>query len=794
MKVVARVVVAVVTMLVGVLPASAQGPIVEPPDDVIVEPVVPQRGVTLELIEERVEVTVEGQMATTRVAQTFRNPSEWVLEGEYLFPLPSDAAIRDMDMTVDGKKLEGELMTAEQAREIYEEIVRRRMDPALLEWMGNGLFRTRIFPIPPGETRLIELEYTQLLTPEGGLFHYRFPLRQGGVNQVVQDVSVTVTLEGEAPLHAIYSPSHEVDIIREGERSAVVGWEGRNVTLDEDFSLFWSVSPEAIELNLLSFKERGEDGFFLLLAAPTIEPPSDTLVARDVVVVLDVSGSMEGEKLVQAKEALDYVLTHLNPLDRFNVIAFSTGTRRFAQGLQATSEVEAARRWVDDLQASGSTDISRALLEAMELGRDSERPLLLLFLTDGLPTAGVVESEEILRLAEQNAPEGIRLFTFGVGYDVDTVLLDALATEMRGTSSYVTPEERIDEEISAFYEKVSTPVLADIALDWDSALVEEVYPSPLPDLFAGQQLVVVGRYREGGPLTLTLEGTVNGEKQSFRYEELRLTEAGESDATWLPRLWATRKIGTLLQSIRLHGENPEAVEEIVDLAIRHGIVTPYTTFLVDEGADFFGEGAREELVEEAPAMEAAVSGAAAVEEAEAASDLALSERAAPVPSAPITPAIRVVGSQSFVQRDGRWIDTRYEERMEVVEVPFGSEAYFDLAGRSNEIARYLSVGVPLIVVVDDVAYEIVENPDLGTPQPQPTTEAIENRPHATATLPVPQRLSLLPSEMATDDSTVELKPPERTPLSAFQLSPLVAAGSLLLLGVGLGVVIRRRRL
>ena len=391
---------ALVLLIVSVLPAAAQGPIVEPLLDVIIEPIPPQGAVGLELIDERIDVTINDQVVTTRVAQTFRNPSEWALEGEYLFPLPPDAAISDMDMTVDGQKLEGQLMDADQAREIYEEIVRRQMDPALLEWLGNGLFRTHIFPIPPGETRLIELEYTQLLTPDGGLFHYRFPLRQAtnppphskgafwaNSSGARPDVSISLELTSEVPLRAIYSPSHEVDIIREGERSAIVGWEARDVLLNEDFSLFWSVSPEEIELNLLSFKERAEDGFFLLLAAPTIDPPDERVVVRDVVLVLDTSGSMEGEKMEQAKDALDYVLENLNPEDRFNVIAFSTGTRRFASTLQPTSEVAAARRWVEQLQASGSTDISRALLEALALGRESERPMLLIFLTDGLPEA-----------------------------------------------------------------------------------------------------------------------------------------------------------------------------------------------------------------------------------------------------------------------------------------------------------------------------------------------------------------------------------------------------------------------
>lgn len=730
--------------------AAAQGPLVEPPPD-IAPPMPPTRGTALDLIETHVEVVVGGPIATTRVRQLFRNPSEWALEGEYLFPLPPDAAIQDMDMTVDGNKLEGELMSADQAREIYEEIVRRRLDPALLEWLGSGLFRTRIFPIPPGETRLIELEYTQLLTPQNGLYGYRFPLRQIGATAPVANASVSITIDAEAPLRALYSPSHDVGVDRRGEFGADVGWEGRHVSLDEDFSLFWSVSPEAIELSLLSYKSAGEDGFFLLLAAPTIEA-TDRIVERDVVVVLDVSGSMEGDKLEQARGALDYVLGRLNERDRFNIIAFSTGTRPFAQRLQPTSEVPAARRWLQELTAAGSTNIDRALQEALTLPRDGERPLMVIFLTDGLPTAGLTLPERIVSEAQALAGPDTRLFTFGVGFDVDTVLLDRLAAQLGGAAHYVTPDERIDEEVSAFYETVSAPVLNRPTLDWGTARVEEIYPSPLPDLFAGRQLVVAGRYREAGPLSITLEGEVNGEMQRFVYDDLRLSGDDESRESWLPRLWATRKVGALLQQIRVNGESREAVEEIVDLGLRYTIVTPYTTFLVDEGDDIFAPADSEQLSRQtAPSA----SGEAAVEEAEMAADMAASERVgAPVPAqgSEGAPLLRAVGAKSFVWQDGRWMDTQAQPGSDAIQVPFASPDYFNLALRSPDVARYLSLGTPMVLVLEGRHYEITaadetpvvtpfptpETPPTPTLEPAISTPGVDETP-ALDRLPVPDR-------------------------------------------------------
>jgi len=248
-------------------------------------------------------------------------------------------------------------------------------------------------------------------------------------------------------------------------------------------------------------------------------------VAKDVILVLDTSGSMRGEKLAQAKGALEFVLDNLNDEDRFNVITFSTGVRQYATRLQPAEERNESLTFVRELEAVGGTDINRALLEALAQA-EGERPTLIIFLTDGLATEGVIETDQIIANVAQGASKAARVFTFGVGDEVNTVLLDTLAQSHRGASAYVRPGQSIEEEVSAFYAKVSSPLLADLHLDFGDVHVEDTYPYPLPDLFAGTQLVVVGRYREGGFTTITLEGQVNDRLQRFAYEDLHFRDQG----------------------------------------------------------------------------------------------------------------------------------------------------------------------------------------------------------------------------------------------------------------------------
>ena len=671
----------------------------------------------------RVDVSIVDQVATTRVEQVFYNEGSAPAEGTYVFPLPAGAAVSDLVMWVDGKPVEARILDADQARRIYDEIVRRMRDPALLEYIGAGAIQASVFPIQPFSEVKIEIEYSHLLPVDNGLIHYEYPLRTDQfTRRPVESLSLSIDVTSRDPIGAIYSPTHDLAIIRDGDFAFRAGFETTRTRPMTDFSLYYGLATSEISANLLTYRESAdEDGYFTLMITPPTEADAERVIPKDVIIVLDQSGSMDGAKWDQARDAVKFVLEHLNRRDRFNVIAFSTGTRIYARTLQSPDEAPGAKEWIGGLEAIGSTDIDLALREAMDLA-DRERPTVVLFLTDGLPTEGVTDTPTILANVKAVAPPNVRIFTFGVGYDVDTVLLDQLYQAFRGAGTYVRPEERIDDEVSALYAKISAPVLTDLFLDFDAVMVDDLYPSaPLPDLFAGTQLIVTGRYRDGGATTVTLRGTIDGRQQTYRYDVRFPQNAG--GAVFVPRLWATRKIGALLNAIRLHGEDPELVDSVVRLSIRYGIITPYTSFLITEDDIFSQRGVEEaQMMFEAEADAVAMpSGQKAVDAAESAAGLSSANAPIPAPtrgSAGVDGAafpegaggqepIRYAADRTFVWRDGMWIDTLYDaDTMTPVEVTFLSDAYFDLLALDPAVGEFLALGEQGLFVWDGAAYRV----------------------------------------------------------------------------------------
>ncbi len=696
--------------------AQGQGVVIpEPPICDVPCTVPPLIADQVEIRSHRVDVEVTDQVATTHVTQVFYNPHDWVAEGTYIFPVPPDAAISEFSMTVDGEPVEAKLLDADEARAIYDEIVRNLRDPALLEYLGSGLIQANVFPIPAGEDREIELAYSQILPAEHGLNHYRYPFNAQPFTAVpLENVSIRVAVDSNEPLRAVYSPTHDIAIDRDGDASFTAGYEDSDVLPDSDFELFWSVSPDDVGANVVSYYDPSRDqGYFLLLAAPGIEQTSD-IVAKDVIVVLDTSGSMEGEKIEQAREALLYVLDHLNPEDRFNIVEFSTGAREYNSDLIPAEDAPEAVPWVERLEATGGTDINLALLNALDMVQP-ERPTMILFLTDGVATEGEQDTSDIIENINGAAPPNVRLFSFGVGDDVDTILLDTLSSEQHGRTTYVRPGQALTEAVSGFYAGITAPVLADVELAVDGVSVDDIYPAPLPDLFAGSQLVALGTYREGGEARIKLSGEVNGEPTEFTYP-VAFAASGGSD--FLPRLWATRKIGYLVNQIRLHGENPELIDAIIDLSLEYGIVTPYTSYLITED-DIHSDAARQSAADVAANEIAAAPsvGSAAVDRAQSVQQLADAEQAMPVPEATFVSesgeevsaaeVLRYAGSNAFVLRDGVWTDTRYNaEDMTTNDLAFASDDYFTLLDEHPEVAAAFALGQQVIVVVDGVAYRV----------------------------------------------------------------------------------------
>ncbi len=650
----------------------------------------------------RVTVDIVDQAAVTSIDQVFINNHHREIEGTYIFPLPAGASISEFSMYIGGKKVEGEILDKNRARRIYEDIVRRMKDPALLEYLGRNMFRARVYPIPAKGEKRIQVSYSEIVKSEANLVHYVYPLNTERFSlHPIEQVSISVRVSSKIPISSIYSPSHKVSVRKEGEKTARVSFEASNVKPDTDFSLYYSLSGDEIGLSFLNW-EGTEENYFMLLASPPYVSRKQKVIDKNLIFVLDSSGSMSGKKMAQAKEAARFIIDHLEKGDKFTLIDFDDGVDVFSTDLVAADPAnrEKAIRFVDEIEDSGGTNIHDALLRALKMIRKDGRPSYVLFLTDGLPTVGITDVADILSNVSRANSWNTRIFVFGVGYDVNTELLDRLSSDNRGTSVYLGENDDLEVAISSYYEKMSSPLLSDLEIDYSSIRTRDTYPRTLPDMFKGSQLVLVGKYAGRGPVTVTLSGKVEGKEKTF---VLQNQELDMSDSyRFLPRLWATRRIGYLLEEIRLHGEEDELVAEVKKLAVKFGIVTPYTSYLVTEKERVSLDAAAPEAVQ--AFEEKIATGRGGVKIAKATQRFKAETQAIHVESR----KIRYKDDKTFYLKEAIWVDSDYQDGLPLKEIVFNSEKYFRLITAEPEIAKYLSVARNLIIVFQGVNYRIVD--------------------------------------------------------------------------------------
>jgi Ca-activated chloride channel family protein len=689
-----------------------------------------------------VQVSIRDQQATVQVSQVFQNTSSRQLEAMVCFPLPADAAISGLTLLVDGKELPGKLMDKDAARKIYEAIVRQSRDPALLEYLGHGLFQTSVFPIPPQAERTVEIRYSQLLRKDSGLIDLLVPL---GTNKhsskPVETLTATVRVEASEEIKTIYSPTHKVDITRPDDKHAVCKLSLSQVQSADDFRLLYGTKDGLVGMNILSYRpDPKEDGYFVLLASPEIKSAAQKS-DKTVVIAVDRSGSMSGKKIEQAKAALKFVIQQLRPGDTFNIIAYDSAIENFRPELQRADEatVKAALGFADGLFAGGSTNLDGALQAALKLLNDKSRPSYVLFLTDGLPTVGETKELTIAEHAKAANTAGARLFTFGVGFDVNSRLLDRLAREERGASIYVRPNEDIEAHVAELATKISAPLLTDISIkvEFDEpqsaaapAAVSRTYPRQLTDLFQGEQLVWVGRYKPSGTAKMTLSGTVAGEQRSFTFPAKFTAHSTSETDGFVEKLWATRRVGEIIDELDLKGENRELIDELVQLSIKHGIITPYTSFLADERTDLAKKDLnRREAEDQVRKQLSVVDGKAGFAQRALKGNLqaAAQPQSAPaaigragVPAGAVTledaegkprvvEGVRNIGQKTFFRRDNRWKDSTItpEQEQQATRVRQFSREYFDLAAaHGGELSKYLAFREPVLLNLDGKIYQI----------------------------------------------------------------------------------------
>ncbi len=718
-----------------------------------------------------VNAKLADQVARVQVSQSFVNTGSRPMEVSFVFPLPYEGAIDQLTLLIDGKEFPAKMLDAKEARRMYEEIVRKNKDPALLEWMGTGLFKTSVFPVPPGAERKVTLRYSQLCRNWDGLTDFIFPLSTAKyTSHPVEEIKVNASIESETDIKNVYSPSHSVEIKRPDDKHATISYTVKDTVPTEDFRLFYDVGKGIVGAKVLSYRPKSdEDGYFMLLTSPKIEA-GDERPKKTVLAVLDRSGSMSGDKIEQAKGAAKFVVNHLQEGDLFNLIAYDSEVESWKPELQKFSDDtrKAALGFIEGIYAGGSTNINGALSKALGQLQDASRPNFVIFLTDGIPTVGETNEAKIVAAAKMNNKVHARVFDFGVGYDVNSRLLDKLARENFGLTEYVRPNENIERAVSALYNRIGAPVMSGVKLsvDVESAKTEEgaavnrVYPKDVVDLFAGEQLVIVGRYKKPGDAKVVITGKIGDKEQRFDFPAKLVEKSDDQSQAFVEKLWAVRRVGEILDEIDLKGKNDELVKELVSLSLRHGIMTPYTSFLADENAKrgdvtLSLETARERLAE----FDRKAEGEAGVEQRIAKHDYQgatqpaaatpmgiatnggtmrgaggggfgfggrAADESGPMPqlsgayrSVPaakddavnVVNNVRQVGDKAFYRQGQRWVDSvvsdkKQQEKAAVKVIRFSDE-YFQLIDKyGREAAKYLAQDEPVTIELGGQIYDV----------------------------------------------------------------------------------------
>jgi Ca-activated chloride channel homolog len=650
-----------------------------------------------------VHATLADRVLRWEVRETFRNTGGPLGEADYLFPLPHDAAFENLQLSINGEMVSGETLRAEEARRVYEDIVRRKRDPALVEWMGYGLLRARIFPLATGEEKTVVVRFQSVAPREGDALRVDY-LRSDARSDSAESErwSFTLTYPTHQGYGTPYSPTHNVVRVHDG--TVGIDGAGRAVTI-----LVPVQQPTGgPSITMLPYRASEEDGYALIALTPPLRRNAP-VTPRDVTFVLDVSGSMSGHKIEQARAAGKQLIASLRPDDRFRLIDFSSDVRTFRDGwaVAIAENVAAANRYFDQLEAQGSTNIEAALATALEQStRDTQRLPIVLFITDGEPTVGERNVDKLVAGAMAKRGD-TRLFMFGLGADVNAPLLERLALDGRGTAQFVRPDESVERAVSIVTGRLSGPVATDLTLSaGDNVRLKSLMPAGSIDLFDGQDAIVLARYAGTGAARLTFRGRTPSGPVEWS-QDVTFPERERGNA-FVARLWATQRIGYLSAERHTHGANVEIDDEIRALGLQFGIPTELTSYLVQEPP--LPQTVLTGSVRSVPApAEQAFMRAKAASAAQATTTLAMADSMGATRR--IDVSVRQAGDRTFWRRDAVWVDSRWHDGMRIVKIKAYSPAYFAVLDAVPDLRPAFAVADRVRVVGRAVAIEVA--PDGG---------------------------------------------------------------------------------
>lgn len=548
------------------------------------------------------DVDIVGQVATTTLRIALNNPTRVTQEIELMLPVPRGAVVRGFDFAGRAPAQSAEVLPAQRARALYDSIVSRAKDPALLEFADFDTLRSSVFPVSPGTGQIVKVVYEHVLVADGDRIDYALPRSESlGPNWIPWTVEARI--RAPRPIAAIYSPTHAMTELRAAPAEARLRLDATAAREPGPVRFSWLLEGKGLNATLYVHPDaRIGGGYFLLLCGLPPAPADAPKTKREILVVLDRSGSMRGEKFEQARAAAMQILAGLEEGEWFNVLDYSSSVALFAaQPVQRSEDTLAkAKAYLERLVPDGGTDIQSALTCALRQNHTNGTHPIVLFLTDGLPTVGITDEVRIRSDAVAENRHARRVFTFGVGHDVNAPLLDQVALQSRAASTYVQPAENVEAKVSEVYRRLHGPRLAAPTLrvlDEHGVAaphrVADVEPRALADLYDGDQILVLGRLRGEGDVVFEVEGDQLGQTATFRFP-FRMHSTGD-DCAFVPRLWASRRIATLLDDLRMSGADPkvalargaqdgEIAREIYALSTEFGILTEYTSFLAQEGS------------------------------------------------------------------------------------------------------------------------------------------------------------------------------------------------------------------
>ncbi len=636
----------------------------------------------LELTSVTVEVQIDERIARTRTDQIFTNHAEWEVEGIYEFTLPEGAIITDLVLWIDDKRIQGLILEKEEARQTYDAIVAQRIDPALIEQLAPNQFRLSIFPFPANGSRRVEFEYMQLLEARSGRLNYTFPLAPETDQPLQMELFVLrAQVRSQHAFEATTSGLPRLtEINRPDAHHANIFFGDEQIRPREDFTLTIRQTDDEPKPTVLSFAPQGNDslGYYALWLPPLPELTQGDPLPQSLTFVIDISSSMQQGKLQAVKGALAAAIDELDATDLFNIVVFSHRADSFAAAPVPADPAnkKAATAFINQQDALGVSNFEAGLGRAMQQAFPASRVNHVIFLTDGLPTLGEVELEPLSELVGQWAADRARLFTIGVGRDVDRGFLTGLAEEQRGEAYFLSEEGDIEAALQELFESLVFPVLLLDELRFDPVEIHDVHPRGVEALAAGRELFQVGRYRGGGALTLNLTGHVGDETVSLDFP-LEFTQTDVS-GTLIPRLWAYQKVQALEGQIARFGEQQELLDDILTLGLDYRLVTRRTSlFAPDDGVEVNPEPREGELAFDPGDL----FGSTDINDAR--------------------PTTHWLG-RDFMLQDEVWIDLAYQPSMP-------KELYEGRAYQPAELANFARLGEAMLVVVEERAYEIRPN-------------------------------------------------------------------------------------